>query len=403
MRPSTIAAALVIASLSLLSLGVLPILLGGLEQAGRITSAGIGQAAMLELFGLALGAAVGGYWMGRGNMRLKTAAAALGLAAVNIATAHAPEMTLVLMERAVAGLLAGLLFGAGNAIIVRSKDPDRLTGILCGASVVPSITLAYLLPVVVIPKFGIEAGFYALSAGALVALVFSVGLVDRVAKLEQPEHVPARLSWRLAIFAGALLLQSGGLGAAWTYIERLANQHGFSPSVIGLAIAGSLASQVAAAWLSAWVSPKVDKWQALLLLAVVQTGFIVLAILTGAPASFIAAVCLFGGAAAAMQAFQVAGVITLDTTRRTAVLVAPMILLGNGIGPLIASFFTAHGDVSGGAWTAVTMTSFAAFLYVAFALRSSRSLARPAYTGAHLPMSMPEGGSTDPLHIRGRH
>lgn len=378
MRPFTIGVALVIASLSLLSLGVLPILLGGLEQAGRITNAGIGQAAMLELFGLALGAAAGGYWMDSGSMRLKTAAVALSLAAVNVATAHAPSMALVLVERAVAGLLAGLLFGAGNAIIVRSKDPDRLTGILCGASVVPSIALAYLLPVAIIPRFGIEAGFYALGAGTLVALLFSVGLVDHVVKLEQPEHLPARLSWHLAMFSAALLLQSGGLGAAWTYIERLANQHGFSPSVIGLAVAGSLASQVAAAWLSAWVSPKVDKWQALLLLTVVQTGFIVLAILTGASASFIAAVCIFGGAAAAIQAFQVAGVIALDTTRRTAVLVAPMILLGNGTGPLIASFFTLQGDVSGGAWVAVTMTAFAALLYVIFALRPSRAVASPA-------------------------
>lgn len=378
MRPSTIGAALVIASLSLLTLGVLPILFGGLEQAGRLSKAGIGQAAMLELFGLALGGAAGGYWMGNGAMRLKTAAVALGLAAVNVATAHAASMGLVLLERAVAGLLAGLLFGAGNAIIVRSKNPDRLMGVLCGASVVPQIVLAYLLPVVVIPKFGIEAGFYALSAAMLVASLFSVALVDRVPKLQQLEHSPVRLGWPLSLFAGALVLQSAGLGAAWTYIERLAHQHGFSPSVIGLAIAGGLAGQLVGGWLSAWVCPKIDKWQALLALAVVQAGSIALATLPGVSASFIAAICLFGGAAAAMMAFQVAGVIAIDTTRRTAALVAPLILFGNGLGPLVASFFTLQHDVSGGAWAAVAISAIAALLYLFFALRPSGAVTNPA-------------------------
>ena len=371
MRPSTIGGALVIGSVSLLSLGLLPILLGGLEEAGRLSKAGIGQAAMLELFGLALGAAVGGYWMGRGAMRLKTATAALGLAAVNVATAHAATAAIVLADRAAAGLLAGLLYGATNAIIVRSTNPDRLTGVLVGTSMAPAIALAYLTPVLLIPQFGVGAGFYALAAGMLVASLFAIALVDRVSSLERPERTRGPLNGSLLVFGGAIVLQSCGLGAAWTYIERVADQHGFSPSVVGLAVAGSLASQVAAAWLSAWVVPKIAKWPALMVLIAAQTGFIALAILTGSPAAFIAAVCLFGSAASAMQAFQVAEIITLDTTRRTAVLVGPMILFGNGLGPLVASFATSEADVRGGSWAAVAMTAASALLYVVCASRSA--------------------------------
>lgn len=387
MRPSTIVGALVVGSTSLLSLGLLPILLGGLEETGRLSKAGIGQAAMLELFGLALGAAVGGYWMGRGAMRIKAATAALGLAAINIGTAHADTAAIVLLDRAVAGLLAGLLFGAGNAIIVRSTNPDRLTGILVGGSMAPQIALAYLIPVLLIPKFGVGAGFYVLAFGMLVAALAAIALVDRVDKLDEPTRARGHLNCSLLLFVGALVLQSCGLGAAWAYIERLANQHGFSPSVIGLAVAGSLASQVAAAWLSAWVAPKTARWPVILVLVATQTAFIALAILTGSPVTFIVAVCIFGSAPSAMQAFQVAEIIALDATRRTAVLVAPLILFGNGLGPLVASFITTQADVRGGTWAAVAMTAAAALLYVVSASRSARNTGAVRLPASGSPLS----------------
>ncbi|WP_087002229.1 hypothetical protein [Rhizobium sullae] len=372
MSPTTIFGAIIIGTASLLSLGVLPILLGGLNDAGLLSKAGIGQAATLELFGLTLGATVGGYWMARGAMRLKTAATALGLVAVNVANAHAETTAAVLLDRAVAGLLAGLLFGAANAIIVRSNNPDRLTGILCGASVVPQIGLAYLFPVVLIPTFGVAAGLYALAAGALIAALFAVTLVDKVSVLERPERTGYRFSGAVMLFGGATVLQAAGLGAAWTYIERVATQHGLSPSVIGLAFSASLASQVAASWLSALLVPSMAKWPSLLMLVLMQAGFIALAILTDAPTAFIVAICLFASAACALQAFQMAEIVRLDTTRRAAILILPMILFGNGLGPLIASFATTEVDVLGGGWAAVAMTAASLLLYVACASWSTR-------------------------------
>ena len=377
MRLSTIVGALVVSSIALLSLGVLPVLLGGLEEAGRLSKAGIGQAAMLELFGVALGAAVGGFWMGQGVMRLKAVTVALSLVIINVATAHAPSTAIVLLDRAFAGLFAGLLFGAGNAIIVRSNNPDRLTGILVGASVVPQIALAYLIPVAVIPRFGVEAGFYTVAAGMLVAVPFACTLVDKVSILDRPERGRSPLSGALLLFAGTLVLQSCGFGAAWTYLERLANQHGFGSSVVGLALAGSLGAQVVAGWLSAWICPKVARRAALLVLLASQGGFIALTILIGSPGVFIFAACMFGSAACAMQAFQVAEIIVLDATRRTAVLVGPMILFGCGLGSLIASFATTEADVRGGSWAAVAMTTAAALLYVASFLRTAHGAASP--------------------------
>ncbi|PKA43633.1 hypothetical protein CWR43_11865 [Rhizobium sullae] len=372
MNPVTIFGAMVIGTASLLSLGVLPILLGGLDEVGRLSKAGIGQAAMFELFGLALGSAAGGYWMGRGAMRLKTVAAGLALAVVNVATAHSGSGVIILLDRAVAGLLGGLLFGAANAIIVRSNNPDRLTGILVGASVAPQIGLAYLIPVVLIPKFGIEAGFYALAAGAMAAAAFAVTLVDRVAIHVASERTRISFSGPLMLFCIGTVLQSGGLGAAWTYIERVANQHGLSPSIVGLAFSSALAGQVAAAWLSAWVVPKIAKWPTLFSLVLAQTVFTAVAVQIALPTAFVVSVCVFASAAAAAQAFQMAEIVRLDVTRKAAVLILPMILFGNGLGPLLASFATTEVDVLGGCWVAVAMSAISLLLYVVCAAVSAR-------------------------------
>ncbi len=372
MNPFTIFGAMVIATASLLSLGVLPILLGGLDEVGRLGKAGIGQAATLELFGLALASAVGGYWMGWGGMRLKTAAAALGLVAVNVATAYAGSEVSILFDRAMAGLLGGLLFGAANAIIVRSDTPDRLTGILNGASVIPQIGLAYLIPVVLIPRFGIEAGFYTLAAGALVAALFAGTLVDRVDTLVEAERTPIQISGELILFGLATVLQSGGLGAAWTYIERVASQHGFSPSVVGLAFSVALAGQVVGAWLSAWAVPNTAKWPTLFLLVLAQATSIAVAVLISMPTAFIVSVCVFASVAAAAMAYQMAQIVRLDATRRAAILILPMILFGTGLGPLLASFATTEVNVLGGCWVAVAMTTISLVFYVVCAGMSAR-------------------------------
>jgi hypothetical protein len=89
----------------------------------------------------------------------------------------------------------------------------------------------------------------------------------------------------------------------------------------------------------------------------------------------IVAICVFASAECALQAFQIAEIVRLDTTRRAAVLILPLILFGNGLGPLMASFATTEVDVLGGGWAAVAMTAASLLLYVVCASRSTRQRA----------------------------
>jgi fatty acid desaturase len=73
-----------------------------------------------------------------------------------------------------------------------------------------------------------------------------------------------------------------------------------------------------------------------------------------------------------MQPFQIGEMIVLDKTRQAALLVGPMILFGNGLGPLIASGFTTETDVHLAFWSGVAMTAVSAALYMFAAYRSVR-------------------------------
>jgi len=68
-KGGVVAAAMLIGAASMLVLGMEPILLGGLAEAGRLN--GVGQAAMSNSFGLALGSTAGPFVMNAGHMRAK--------------------------------------------------------------------------------------------------------------------------------------------------------------------------------------------------------------------------------------------------------------------------------------------------------------------------------------------
>jgi len=374
-KTSAIAGALCIGAASLLSLGILPILLGALASSGRLTQVGVGQAAMLETLFLAFGAAFGAFWMAQGAIRIKAGSVALLLVAMDVATASAGSTEAVLVDRSFAGLFAGLLLGAATTIIMRGKNPGRLSGILLGLGMLPQVAAGYLLPVYLIPTFGAASGVYLLTAGVLAAMLGILGLPSDLQPLTEEAMAAEPVTQPVILLFTAIVLQACGLGAAWTYLELLSHQQGFAPSVIGVAIAGSIACQVASAWLAAWLSPRFRKWPVLLTFIALQAVTTVLAIVTSSPAMFIVAVCIFGSMPPAMQPFQVSEMIVLDRTRQAALLVAPMILFGNAIGPLIASAFATQTDVRIAFWAGVAMTAVSAgfYIFAAWPLGAPRS------------------------------
>jgi MFS transporter, DHA1 family, inner membrane transport protein len=358
-----IVAAMFVGAAAMMVLGLQPILLGALTSSGRLSESGLGQVAMVETFAFAAGSAIGPYILSSGSMRARVLAASLLLAMANMGMYVAHSASMIFMLRGAAGLIEGLLLGAAIIILTHARHPARVNGLFLAFTTAPQIAGAYLLPAIIMPSLGSNAGFGILTGFAFIAMLAAPFLVDRI-HIERRQR-GGRPNWNpaLALLLFGAFVQSAGIGAAWNYTERLGSQIGVSSSVVGIAIAGSLFLQLVGALVSAWASGRSSACMALLAGTIVQAMIIIALAILPSPKVFIVCVGLFGLFWLALQPFLVSELVALDPSRRAAFALAPILLVGLGIGPLLASLSVRKGDVSGGFWEAGGFFVVATLLY----------------------------------------
>ena len=108
--------------------GLQPVLLGSLHAAGRITAAGLGHAATVELLALGLGAGLAATLLERAPLRPIVMAAGLLYAVANLLTLSAGGEALTIV-RGLAGLPGGVMIWVVTEMIVRAPNPTRWAGI----------------------------------------------------------------------------------------------------------------------------------------------------------------------------------------------------------------------------------------------------------------------------------
>src|ERR1700761_8956405 len=100
----SVSGAMLVGTAALMILGVQPILLGALTEAGRLSVSGLGRLAMVEVLALALGSAIGTRVMPTGRVRMKTSVACLVLAMANFAIYLPQSSATLYILRLIAGL-----------------------------------------------------------------------------------------------------------------------------------------------------------------------------------------------------------------------------------------------------------------------------------------------------------
>ncbi len=361
--PVAIASSMWVGSAGLMILGIQPVLLGALAQEGRLSEGSLGRLATVEVLALAAGSVVGPRILGAGRMRAKTAAAALALAPANLVIYATPSLAALFVSRAFAGLLEGLVLGAAIVVLTHTRHPDRLNGLFLAVQTIPQAVAAYALPVTLIPAHGAAAGFALLSLLALSAAAMALGLPDRGAAAEAA--APAELLRSPAVLRAlaAVALWSAAIGSAWSYVERVAVQQGYSPQIVGLAMSASLTSQVLGAFAVAWIGWRLPYRIALCVGALLQALLVIALAIARAPGAYVAAACAFGWLWLALGPFQVRLLIDVEKTRRAAMLLAAVTLSGFSAGPLISSFGVSQSDVSGAFFVSAALLVASAALF----------------------------------------
>ena len=328
-----------------------PLLLGNLLAEGRLTTAQLGQAAMLELLGTAISIGAAGAWMPLTSLRPQFVLIGMAATIANLLTMISSGGW-VLAARGVAGLLEGVMLWLSLALFTRVAVPARTNGIYLFALAITSFCLASLLSLWLIPVFGTIGGFACIALVSLAATILALRLPKAFFPLSDSNttavNMPSRHGNLPSIRGCVSLIALFGYIAAvlsvWAYISPLGTQSGLSPSIVDAAVSLAIAAEIAGALTASLVSRRLHHR---LLLVGGMIGAILLCGLMWrglTSIGFIAWTMTFGFLWYLMMPFQMPFVIAADPSRRAAMLSGMAQMFGCAAGPLLASLVVSQTD-----------------------------------------------------------
>jgi MFS transporter, DHA1 family, inner membrane transport protein len=361
---ATVIAGLFLGTVAFMITGIQPVLLGSLAEEGRLSEAALGRVAWIEVLALALASAIGPRLLRFGSARRTIAAACFTLALANAVVYVSHDTRLLILSRLIAGLMEGLLLATTNIAITRATHPERLSALFLMVSAIPQVAASYLLPAMIMPRFGADSGFGILFLLAVVGIGVAFLIGNEIQ--DAPPRKPTAQVWTPAVLIGLLgvILQNAGNGAGWEYQARVGENLHFSGQIVGTAIAADLIFQIVGTFAVAWIAWRLPFRAVLLLSCVIQAVILVTMSRVHASYAYISICAIFGMMWLGVNPFQVSLLVDLDKTRQAALLLASLQLVGFGTGPLICSFFVRPGNLEPAFWCAAGLVMASFVLYI---------------------------------------
>ncbi len=327
--------------------GVGPLLLGGLQAAGRLSAAQLGQAGTVELLAMGVAAALTGPLLGSGRLRLLAVLCGLLMAGLNCATTQVSGDMLTLV-RGLNGLPSGALIWMTTGLIVRSPRPERWSGLYLTVQTLAQLGVVAGISAFVLGPLGVDGGFLCLAGLGVISAVVGLAVPRAYAALpdthEGPKRLPSPRGW--FALAAAFCFQAFIL-AVWIYMEPLSRQSGHPAGTVGVAMSLSLGAQVAGGAAATVVAGRLPWFWALMGSIAGAVGLLGLfATMPGAPV-FLAASAAFGFLWLFAAPYLTPMAIEADPSRRAASLGSGAALLGCSAGPFLASLVVSDADVRG--------------------------------------------------------
>ncbi len=368
------ALAITVGSVALLMLGLQPLLLGALLEAGAVTLEGVGLVAMGEIVALGLGVLIGDLRLSVRHLRPITVAAALLAAVLDALTPRMHGDLALGLLRAAAGVAEGLLVWSTTAVIVRSASRERLAGVFFVVQTLAQAVLGLVLAHGVMPLTGWHGGFHTLAGlavgAALLAAIWGRPLGPLTPTVSQ---AGVGMRWTRPRIGSLLVVffQLATLGAFWAYAEPLGIRAGFSTVAVQTLIAAGLGLQVVGGTVGTALVHRLPPVPTLLGCSV-TLGLCALGVAGtshGGPLPFALLCGVFTFTWLFMLPFQMALAFRADGSGQVAALVPAAQLFGSAFGPLVASLMLSGDEV---APVPLVAASFAGVALVALVLTQRR-------------------------------
>jgi predicted MFS family arabinose efflux permease len=373
--PVEAGAAIAIGVVSLLIAGVLAVLLGGLADEHRLSSANIGIAAALEAVTMGVVTGLAGVVLKARRLRLLGVCATLALALIDLATIQLHDNG-ILAIRALAGVPEGLLLWITIGMIARTEVPERWSGVLFTALTAATLAVAVAFTVWVLPRFGANGGFVFLAVVSLAGLVIARFLPDRYPPLPEAGRAnggaPPLRGW-IALIATLIFVSS--TGAVGIYLEPLAHQAGLGAGVAQTALSVSLAAQILGGVLVTVLAGRIHYFAVFVVGTVVTLGMWGVYGFAAPAWLFIASTAGLGFVNIFISPFLVPMTIEADPSRRAAVQSGAAQLLGGAFGPLLASQVVDDTHARGALYLGVVLVLIGLAIIAGLHFTSSRARA----------------------------
>ncbi len=347
----SLAVAMTVGSVALLVLGLQPLMLGAMLEAGQVTLEGVGLVAMGEIVALGLGVLLGDQCLPLNRLPAMAAVAALAAAGLDLQTTALSGDLAIGLTRAAAGVAEGVMVWSTTGVIVRAAAPERTAGLFFVVQTLAQALMGLVLARVVLPMAGWTGAWQVLAAMAAAASLVALALPGSLAPLrERSTAVSMSFRWSRSRAWPLLVvfLQLSTLGAFWAYAEPLGTRAGFSPMAIQTLIAAGLLMQVMGGAAGTALVRRLPVRTTLLACSAVL-GLSALGVCATAGDGHIG--FAFLGAAFTftwlfMLPFQMGLAFSVDPSGRVASLVPALQLFGSAFGPLMASLLVTGENVA---------------------------------------------------------
>lgn len=247
---SVLMAAIAASAIGALFYNVLPLYLGTAQDYRGLDNRAIGFLTSAFFLGYNVVTASAFFWIRRFGWR-HVIAVAVPVAALAMYTGTLVDnYAVLLLSVAVAGGAFAATYGVGTTILGDTSNPARWYGIKIAAEALTGAVLLFVLPAIVIERWG----FNGMVVGVIVAMVvlapFLFWTPARGAKAVQSEEedftqteiVQSPFIWAALL---ALLLFFSGASAIWAFMERIGANGGHDPVAVGTLLSVTLIFAVA--------------------------------------------------------------------------------------------------------------------------------------------------------------
>lgn len=277
-------------------------------------------------------------WIRRVNWKTLSALGHVFLIGSILSVAFTSDYPTMLTLFFLAGCGGGILFSLCICILGETSNPDRSFGFKLGTEQVVGATLLFLLPSLVISKWGYSG--FCITLAIVFALLSSstLWLPTRSSASSRNDSFTANDMGNKAIWIGlfCLMLFMTGLSGVWAFIERMASDSGIEAVNIGRALSFGVVGGGCGAFMAAIFGNRFGRTLPLLIALILLS--IVLYALNGqfSMTVFVPVCIALSGMWNFSLAYQMAIVASVDKNGGMAVLMSSALALGAVIGPAMA-------------------------------------------------------------------